>query len=149
MLHRAYRLSSSWELVVRECDYLKGMFFKMGYPDRLADATVTSFLNSVFVEKDQAPKNNAMSEGNIVRVILPFKDQRSADFVPKQLKDLGNNIGNPIQTVFTSSKIGDQLRIQEIKPPVVSRQCVVYQFICDLCDTDYIGYTTRHLHQRI
>ena len=84
----------------------------MGYPDRLADATVTSFLNSVFVEKDQAPKNNAMSEGNIVRVILPFKDQRSADFVPKQLKDLGNNIGNPIQTVFTSSKIGDQLRIQ-------------------------------------
>ena len=25
----------------------------------------------------------------------------------------------------------------------------VYQFNCDLCDTDYIGYTTRHLHQRI
>ena len=23
------------------------------------------------------------------------------------------------------------------------------QFKCDLCDTDYIGYTTRHLHQRI
>ena len=82
MLHRAYRLSSSWESVVRECDYLKGMFFKLGYPDRLVDATVTSFLNSVFVEKDQVQKNNAMSEGNIdiVVVILPFKDQRSADF---------------------------------------------------------------------
>ena len=86
------------------------------------------------------------------RVMLPFKDQRSADFVRKQFKDLGNNIGNPIQTVFTSPKIGEQLRIQERKPPVgavVSRQCVVYQFKCDLCDTDYIGYTTRHLHQRI
>ena len=23
------------------------------------------------------------------------------------------------------------------------------KFKCDLCDTDYIGYTTRHLHQRI
>jgi len=101
------------------------------------------------VEKDQVQKNNAMSEGNIVRVILPFKDQRSADFVRKQLKDLGNNIGNPIQTVFTSPKFGEQLQIQERKPPVVSRQCVVYQFNCDLCDKDYIGYTARHLHQRI
>ena len=85
MLHLAYRLSSSWELVVRECDYLKGMFFKLGYPDRLVDAPVTSFLNSVCGEKDQVQKNNAMSEGNIVRVILPFKDQRSADFVSQRI----------------------------------------------------------------
>ena len=80
------------------------MFFKLGYPGRLVDATVTSFLNSVFMEKDQVQKNNTMSEGNIVRIMLPFKDQGFADFVRKQLKDLGNNIGNPIQTVFTSPK---------------------------------------------
>ena len=43
--------------------------------------------------------------GDIVRVILPFKDQRSADFVRKQLKDLGNNIGNPIQTVDQYSRV--------------------------------------------
>ena len=60
-----------------------------------------------------------------------------------------SKIGNPIQTVFTSPKIGEKLRIQNRKPPVVSQQCVVYQFKCDLCDTDYIGYTTRHLHPRI
>ena len=87
MLHRAYRLSSSWESVVRECEeYLKGMFFQLGYPDRLVDATVTSSPNSAFVDKDQVQNNNALSEGNIVRVILPFKDQRSADSVRKQLK---------------------------------------------------------------
>ena len=137
MLHRAYRLSSSWELVVRECDYPKGIFFKLGYLDRLIDATVTSFLNSVFVEKDQVQKNNAMSEGNIARVILPFKEQRSADFVRKQLKDLGQSNTNGTH----ESKIGEQLRIEERKPPVVSRQCVVYQFKCDLCDADYICYT--------
>ena len=48
-----------------------------------------------------------------------------------------------------SPKIDEKLQIQERKPPVVSQQCVVYQFKCHLCDTDYIGYTTRHLHQRI
>ena len=78
---------------------------------RLLDAIVTSFLNSVFEEKDQVQKSNAKSEGNIVRVILPFKDQRSADLALKQLKELGTNIGNLIQTVFTSPKIGEQLQI--------------------------------------
>jgi len=79
------------------------------------------------VETDQAQKKNALSLGNNVRVILPFKDQRSADSFQKQLKDLGNNIGNPVQAVFTSPKLDEQLQIQERKPPVVSRQCVVYQ----------------------
>jgi len=100
------------------------------------------------MEKDQVQENNDLLEGNIVWVILPFKNQRSVDYVRKQLKDLGN-IGSTIQTSFPSPKIGEQLRIQERKPPTVSRQCVVYQFKCDLCDADYIGYTTRHLHQRI
>ena len=32
---------------------------------------------------------------------------------------------------------------------MVSQQCVVYKFACDLCDAEYVGYTARHLHQRI
>ena len=28
-------------------------------------------------------------------------------------------------------------------------QCVVYKFQCDLCHAGYVGYTCRHLHQRI
>ena len=31
----------------------------------------------------------------------------------------------------------------------MNQQCVVYHFTCDLCDADYVGYTARHLHQRI
>ena len=48
-----------------------------------------------------------------------------------------------------SAKIEKDLKHREVKPSVVNNQCVVYQFKCDLCDTDYIGYTTRHLHKRI
>ena len=32
---------------------------------------------------------------------------------------------------------------------MVNNQCMVYKFECDLCITDYVGYTTRHLHQSI
>ena len=45
--------------------------------------------------------------------------------------------------------LASYLKPKEIKPSIVNRQCVVYKFACDLCDADYVGYTARHLHQRI
>lgn len=30
-----------------------------------------------------------------------------------------------------------------------SERWMVYKFQCNLCDADYVGYTTQHLHQDI
>ena len=51
--------------------------------------------------------------------------------------------------MFTSKKIADEIKVAEAKPPLINQQCVVYEFRCDLCDADYVGYTRRHLFQRI
>ena len=58
-------------------------------------------------------------------------------------------VGVRLQPVFTSRKIGDCLKLRDEKPKIVSEQCVVYYFKCCLCDMDYVGYTNRHLHQRV
>ena len=58
-------------------------------------------------------------------------------------------INSDIRPVFTSKKIADDIRVAEAKPPLINQQCVVYKFKCDLCDADYVGYTRRHLFQRI
>ena len=58
------------------------------------------------------------------------------------------NIGVQIKPVFQTKMIGQDLAPKE-KPPIVNNQCAVYKFECDLCDADYVGYTARHLHQRI
>ena len=55
--------------------------------------------------------------------------------------------GGGWQSVFVSSKIQPELKVEEKKPPIVNQQCVVYKFQCDLCDTSYVEYTLRHLHQ--
>ena len=81
--------------------------------------------------------------------VASFKDQKSADVVRRQLGDLGTKINQQLQLVFTSKEIADHLRVTEEKPPLINQQSVVYEFICDLCDTNYIGYTCRHLHQRV
>ena len=99
--------------------------------------------------KNAIPTETDTTTPKPVRITLPFKDQKSADTVRHQLKDLGRKIGTDLQPVFTSRKIEEKLKIQEEKPALINHQCVVYIFKCDSCDADYIGYTTRHLHQRI
>lgn len=49
----------------------------------------------------------------------------------------------------TSRKIKDELKAKELKPPIVNQQNVVYLFKCDLSDTDYVDFTSRHLQQRV
>ena len=95
-----------------------------------------------------APDEASDGTSNIV-VPLPFKDQKSVNSVKREMQNLSAKIGVQIKPVFQSKKTNQVLSPKEIKPPTVNNQCVVYKFQCDLCDTDYDGYTTRHLHQRI
>ena len=82
-----------------------------------------------------------------LKIILPFKDQVSANVVKKRLTDLSSKIKTTIQPVFISRKLNEELR--EVKPAIVNQQCLVYKFKCNLCDAGYVGYTRRHLHERV
>ena len=84
-----------------------------------------------------------------MRVSLPFKDQTSANVVKRQMRDLSHKIGTKQQPMFIRRKLEQDLIPREIKPPIVNQECVHYSFTCDLCDSDYVGFTDRLLHQRI
>ena len=57
--------------------------------------------------------------------MLPFKDQKSAEMVRRQLGDLGTKINQQLQLVFTSKKIADYLIVTEEKPPLINQQSAV------------------------
>ena len=82
-------------------------------------------------------------------VVLPFKDQASADIVQVQLKDLNQKIHTTEQPVYVSQQIEQDLKLQEAKLSVVKQQCLVYKSKCDLCEAGYVGFTRRHLHQLV
>ena len=84
-----------------------------------------------------------------VRIPLPSKDQRSANKVREQLGDLSRKINTKEHPVFTSRKIKDELKAKEPNPTIVNQRNIVYFFKGDLCDADYAGFTSRHLHQRV
>ena len=54
-----------------------------------------------------------------------------------------------MQPIYTSKKLEQDLKLKEIKPRIINQHSVVYCFKCDLCDSNYVGYTTRHLFQRV
>ena len=101
---------------------------------------------SVFASKaeDQQPIP-APGDSPTVRIALPFKDQLSADFVRKQLKDLSQKTHTAIQPVFVSNKIEQELKVQEKK----TAYCKPAARSLQICDASYVGYTLRHLHQRV
>ena len=141
-----HSLSSTTEAFNAECAKLRSIFSCLDYPMSVIDSAIKKFLflNS---SANKAERNN--DDSGTVRISLPFKDQVAANAVRKQLRDLSHKIGPTLQPVFVSKKLGQDLRPKEIKPSIVNKQCVVYNFSCDLCDADYVGYTARHLHQRI
>jgi len=144
MLHRAYKLSSDWKAFDDQVQRLKRIFVALSYPVALFMSSVSSVL-----EKMLNPGSKPTTETNVTRFVIPFKDQRSADSVKRQLCQLSVKVKVPICPVFTSRKIKENFGAGEVKPDIVSRQCVVYKFQCERCDASYVGYSNRHLHKRI
>jgi len=86
---------------------------------------------------------------SIVRVAIRFKDQESANYVKKELKNLSIKVQTTVQPVFVRRKIAQDLKIRETKPQIVNQQSVVYRFQRELCDAGYVGSVRRHLHTRV
>ena len=146
MLHRAYALSSTTKAFNEECAKLRSIFSRLDYPCSLIESVISNFVSR---KPSVGTVERNVDESNIVRINLPFKDQVSANSVRRQLRDLSNKIGLALQPVFVSKKLEQDLKPREAKPSIVNQRCVVYHFVCDLCDADYVGYTARHLFQRV
>ena len=146
MLNRGFELSSNWQFFHQECERLKGIFTRLHYPEPLVQITIRSFVEMKATGSTRLPQQ---ADETPVRIPLSFKDQRSANKLREQLSDLSRKMNAEVHPVFTSRKIKDELKAKEPKPPIVNQQNVVHFFECDLCDADYVGFTSRHLHPRV
>ena len=99
MLNRAYRLSSSWHHFSNECERLKTLFDRLKYPP--APGWLSYFNLHWYQQYKATNQDPESSKQKVLRIALPFKDQKSADDVKKQLANLSNVnvIGTKIQPV--------------------------------------------------
>ena len=118
MLERAYRLSSSWEFFTEECTRLENVFSNLHYPKNRINRIVNRFV----LEK-RSPTQTILNSTTvkIAQIALPFKDQKAADTVRRQLNDLGSKINVSFQPVFLSEKLEDELKITVTNWPLGQR----------------------------
>ena len=144
MVNQAYRLSSTKQGFAKECNRLRTMFSKLRYPKTLVDSTINKFSQEPDKEIHTVP-----SAAPSVYIVLSFKDQQLTDRVRKDIYSLRAKNDVNVKPVFTKRNVSQTLGVKENKSPIVNTQCVVYLFQCDLCDANYVGFTTRLLRQRI
>ena len=109
MLNRAFKLSSNWKLFHQECERLKETFARLQYPESLVETTIRQFVEAKVVTGNACPQQQqAPSQQEVpIRVVLPYKDQKAANSVRRQLSDLSRKINTEIRPVYTSRKIKD------------------------------------------
>ena len=66
---------------------LRSMFLKLKYPPRLIESAINNFIRT----RDQARPPEEAQQDKPIRIVLPFKDQRSADALRRNLNDLNKN----------------------------------------------------------
>ena len=114
MVDRAYRLSSNWSFFSEECDRLRGVFHNLKYPKPLVETTIKRFVERRVSIQEPCPPPDVPSE--TVRVVLPFKDQSSANYVKQQLNNLSSKLNVTVQPVFVSPKLANNLSDTKLSP---------------------------------
>ena len=97
------------------------------------DSTILSLIKSELLNVLSPPP--VVPDKQPVQILLPFKGQKSADVLRKQLS---NRIGTPLQPIYMSRKLGDVLSVKEQKPSLINQHSAVYKFLCPLCDAEII-----------
>ena len=89
MIDRAYHLLFSRPYFSEECERLKSLFSRLGYPHHLINSTINTLINSRVADQKLLQVSGRLAGNDVTRVIIPFKNQDSANMIVKmQLKDL-------------------------------------------------------------
>ena len=150
MIHRAYKISSSWQHLHGELSRIRATFTSLQYPRSLIDLMVRRVISDS-LRPGPRPTDQSPMTRNTSRFILPYKSKELSTSLRADLTSLNKRLDVNISPVFVSSKVRDLIKpsLTPVGPDkIVSQSKVVYNYRCS-CDMGYIGYTNRHLHQRI
>ena len=135
---RAKKICSEDKLVA-ELAFLREIFLKNGYPEKLIQKKLQ--INQTKVQVSTAEKKN-------VYISLPFKGDTLALLTEKKLSSAVHQVYGAanLRVLFTSVP-AIRLQHKDIVPGSAASFCV-YSFTCS-CGAGYIGRTTRRLSDRV
>ena len=146
LLHRAYTISSDWCSMTQEFEFLRNLFRKNGYPDRMFSSCLQRFLLEKFTPATRTKVREDCVETTFP---IPYVGLPSTIFARKIQQLMKDNFGIIVRIVFTTCKVKNYFSLKCTTPsPLLAN--VVYRYQC-LSDSNkaYIGKTKRHLTTRV
>ena len=144
---RAFRISSNYQLLHTELNFLKSFFLNKGYPKQLIESVIRHVLDKVF--SPRVP--TAMAPKKLEKYfVLPYFGNKSISLQNDIISLLSQFYPylNPKIVLRNRFSIASLFRFKD-RIPKCSRSGIVYEFRCSSCEESYIGSTYVRLHTRV
>ena len=147
LLHRAYRISSSYVNFHEEIEKLKLIWQKNNFPVYFIDKCIQKFLDKLFVRTNVT---KTTPEKERLAIHLPFLGKISKQ-LKTQLRDIYKTClpNIKLDIVFhAKNRIRNAFSFKDIIPKEL-QSLIIYKYKCSICnDACYVGKTKRHYKVR-
>ena len=145
LLHRSFRLSSSYENFHQEIEILKSILKCNSYPHNLVNHCIKKFLNKLFVQRDL---NFTIPKRELI-CVLPYLGKASLDLRTKLRRTIERNLPFcKLKIIFRSKcRLNTLIYFKaSLEKKIGSR--IIYRYRCSNCNLTYYGKTFRHFYTR-
>jgi hypothetical protein len=151
LIHRAYKIASTWELFDMEVKRILKNLINNNYPQEIVERVISNTINKLYVKKEH--------ENELQNVTFFYRTYRPYDWVNDQ-RFLTNIINDHLQPtpgvnlklrMYYKPKRISNLFSNRLSLPDYDKHGLVYNFSCpeDGCNASYIGYTANRLLVRM
>ena len=155
-------ICSNQALLRDQLEKLSYIFIKNGYPRQLFERISVEYLDKKQKQKLEKKNNNQQqtlehSQSEPEDKTKPFRPLLKIPFVGKSSTLFSRRIMRLIKSqynidariIYQTTKVKDYFRLKDKSPTEISSK-VVYKFTCSSdSNTEYIGYMTRSLSERV
>ena len=145
LVDRIYKINNTWKGFDSDIEEMSHTLQKNCFPSRIIDKIIKEYLDKNMHDN----KLETKKEEEVRYFKLPYLGN-----ISKQTRNKINILASKLckniklNIVFTSCKINRFFSTKDTLPKF-SKSLVVYKFICPVCNSWYVGYTTRNLLTRI
>ena len=146
LIHRAYKISSTFNLFHQDVQKLRQFFSANFYPQFLFDIYLKKYLDNIFT-----PKLPVLSVPKLpIYIVLPYLGNPS-HHCKKKLTSIIDRYFPQVdfKCIFVNrNTIGSFFPFKDQIPLMVSSK-IIYKYLCGQCNSSYVGETRRHFISRI
>ena len=145
LLHRSFRLCSSYENFHREIETLKSIFKHNNYLQNFVNQCIKKFLNKLFIKRDI----NFMVPKRELTFVLPYLGKLSLDLRTRLRRTIERDLPYcKLKIIFRSKCRLNTLFRFKYSLVKKNRSGIIYRYTCSNCKVTYYGKTFRHFYTR-